>query len=245
MNNQYKVRTIICKGCGKKVTKRMPAGRKYCSLECYRNSLRPQSKNGEYKICEWCGKRYYVPKGRINKSRFCSRDCANKWQARNKIEFVCPVCGKKFYWSKSRLKQEVPKYCSVECRDKDPNYKGHILGNLAQLKNKGLNKLEKAGKDILNEIGINYQEQVLIEDKFLVDVFIPSIKLIIQWDGDYWHGYGKDITEVDNRVSKRMKLDISQDVYMNKCGYKVIRFWEHEVYNERNVVIENIKSAIR
>lgn len=247
MSNQYKVRTIKCMGCGKTVTKRMPEGRKYCSLECYRSSLRPQRRTGEVVKCEYCGKKTYQPKSQLelHDNHFCSFECATAYQARNRVEFICPICGKEFHWSQSVLKQRTPKYCSIKCRDSDPNYMGHILGNLAQSKKKGLNKLEKAGKQILEEIGVDYQEQVLIENNFLVDAFIASKNIVIQWDGDYWHGYGKDIKEVDDRVRKRMQLDISQDAYMNKCGYRVMRFWAHEVYKERDKVSDNIKRAIQ
>lgn len=245
--NKYKVRTITCVGCGKVVTKRMPDGRKYCSLECYRSSARPQRKTGGYVKCEWCSKRVYKPLCQLDNSdnHFCSIRCANAYQGRNRVEFICPVCGDSFTWSKSVLKQRIPKYCSIECRDKDPDYKGHILGNLVQCKKKGLNNLEKAGNKILDDLGIDYKCQVLVENKFIVDVFIPKYKVVIQWDGDYWHGYGKEINNVDDRVKKRMKLDISQDAYMNKCGYRVLRFWEHEVYKERGRISEHIKRAIR
>ena len=44
----------------------------------------------------------------------------------------------------------------------------------------GINKLELAGQKILKEIGIEFQEQVLMFNKFLVDVLIPSKNIIIQ-----------------------------------------------------------------
>jgi len=57
-------------------------------------------------------------------------------------------------------------------------------------------------------------------------------KLVIQWDGDYWHN-----------LPKRRQLDESQDKYMKKCGYKVLRFWEHEVKGNSNKVKEVIGGA--
>ncbi len=240
-----KERTIKCIGCGKVVTKRMQKNQKYCSLECWRNSKHPEIRTGVMKKCEWCGKSYYVTKHRVEKSRFCSKECSNNWQARNKIRFVCLVCGKDFFVSKSILSQRTPKYCSIKCRDNDPNYIGYIAGNMAQMDKKGLNKLEKCGNEILDDISVNYQYQALIENKFLVDVLIPEYKIVIQWDGDYWHGYNKDINTVNDRVRKRMLLDKSQDAYMKECGYHILRFWEHEVYKERRKVSDSIKKSIR
>ncbi|NLD48299.1 MAG: DUF559 domain-containing protein [Clostridiaceae bacterium] len=237
MKNQYKIRTIICQGCGKVITKRMPRGRKYCSSECYRNSLRPQRKTGKIIKCEWCGKEIYKQKSYLNhKHYFCSIDCANKWQARNKKTFICKVCGKKFRLSKSLAEQKGrnPTYCSIACREKDPEYMGHINGNLVQQHKKGLNKLELTGRKILQDLEIEFNEQILMFNKFLVDVLLKNKKIIIQWDGVYWHS-----------KPERKKLDISQDAYLKKCGYEVLRFTDKDIKNNKEKVIENIKRAIQ
>jgi very-short-patch-repair endonuclease len=236
MGNQYKIRTIKCKGCGQIITKRMPIGRKYCSLECWRGSKHPQRKTGKIVKCEWCGKEVYKPKSLLNyKHHFCSCECANKYQARNKLTFICKVCGKQFNWSKSRLKQQMPKYCSIECRNKDKDWiqNACIKGNLVQQNKKGLNKLELAGRKILQDLGVKFQEQVLMFNKFLVDVLIPDKKIIIQWDGDYWHN-----------KAERNKLDKSQDAYLTKCGYKVIRIKESQIKNNREKTYDYLKRTI-
>jgi len=237
MKNQYKIRTIMCKGCGRIITGRMPANRKYYSLECWRKSRHPQRETGKIVKCEWCGKEVYKPKSLLLKAKhhFCSRECANNYQAKNKLTFICKVCGKEFKWSKSRLKQETPKYCSIECRNKDKEWIQDtcIKGNLMQQNKKGLNKLELAGRKILQDLGVKFQEQVLMFNKFLVDVLIPDKKIIIQCDGDYWHS-----------KPKRKKLDESQDAYLTKCGYKVIRIKESQMKNSKEEVYDYLKRAI-
>ena len=213
----------------------MPLGRKYCSLECYRKSKHPQRKTGKIMKCEWCGKEIYKPKSSIRRHNFCSKNCANKWQSRNKKIFICKVCGKTFKLSKSSAEQEGrnPTYCSIACREKDPEYMGHINGNLAQQNKKGLNKLELAGRKILQDLGIEFKEQVLMFNKFLVDVLLKNKKIIIQWDGIYWHS-----------KPKRKQLDKSQDAYMKKCGYKVLRFTDKDIKNNIQKVYENLKRTI-
>jgi len=237
MKNQYKIRTIKCLGCGKMLTKRMPVGRKYCSLECWRKSKHPQRKTGKFFKCEWCGKEVYKSKSLQREHKFCSKNCANKWQGRNKLIFICKICGKQFKLSKSLAEEEGrnPTYCSWKCRLKDNEHirKVSIIGNLAQQNKKGLNKLELAGRKILQDLGIKFNEQVLMFNKFLVDVLLKDKKIIIQWDGEYWHN-----------KTKRKKLDISQDAYMKKCGYKVIRITDKQIKNNIEKVYENIKKAI-
>jgi very-short-patch-repair endonuclease len=232
--NKYKTRKFKCIGCGKEVELRRAENKtNYCSINCYRSSKRPNRKTGKEICCEYCGASVYKPKGQLKKNNFCSTDCANKWQGRNKIEFICKVCGEKFTWSKSRGEA---KYCSIECRNKSEDWKINacIQGNLVQQNKKGLNKLELAGRKILQNLGIKFNEQVLMFNKFLVDVLIKDKPIIIQWDGEYWHN-----------KPKRKQLDESQDAYLNKCGYKVLRFTDREIRNNRQKVYDNIQRAIQ
>jgi len=232
--NQYKIRQFKCLGCNKVVKLRRQRDKlKYCSLECYRNSKRPNRKTGKIVKCEWCGKEIYKQKIHLKyKHHFCSTECANKYQARNKIEFVCKICGKKFRWSKSRGEAT---YCSIKCRNKDKEWikNACIKGNLVQQKKKGLNKLELMGRKILQDLEIEFNEQVLMFDKFLVDVLLKDKPIIIQWDGKYWHS-----------KLKRKQLDKSQDAYLKKCGYKVIRITDVQVKNNLQEVYDYLKRTI-
>lgn len=236
---QGKRKTMMsCPVCGKVFyNKGNSSRRKYCSKTCS-SSIR---KRGVEKQCVQCGKKIYVQRCQDGENNFCGRKCQKEWHGMEKVTYICKICGIEFKWSPSRRNV---KYCSIECRTKCPEWKRNavIAGNLAQQNRKEPTSLEIAGRAILNAIGIVYEEQVLICDKFVVDVLVPSKNLVIQWDGDYWHGF-KGAT--DDRQKKRMRLDKSQDAYMNKVGYKVIRFWEHEVNKEEENVRENIRRAIQ
>lgn len=91
------------------------------------------------------------------------------------------------------------------------------------------NKLELAGYSILNEMGVEYEPQSLVAGKFCVDAVIESQKIIIQFDGDYWHANPQKFPVPDERQKKRIALDKSQDAYLRKMGYIIIRIWEHEI----------------
>lgn len=235
--NKYKIRKFKCIGCSKEIEiRRNPRYIKYCSLKCYRNGNRVNCKTGKIIECVMCGKATYKPKGQLKKANFCSTKCANEHQSRNKVEFICKICGKKFKWSKSRLTQANPTYCCMDCRNKD---KEHLINcgltsTIRQQNKKGLNKLELSGRKILKEIGAEFNEQVLMFNKFLVDVLIKDKPIIIQWDGEYWHN-----------KPKRKKLDISQDAYMTKCGYKVLRITDKEIKNNLKEVYANITRTIQ
>lgn len=236
--NKYKLRKFKCIGCGKETEARRPQDKaKYCSLVCYRESERPKRKTGKFVACKNCGKEAYKKKYQLeNKNLFCSTECANKYSGRNKLKFTCKICGERFYWSKSRIKDNNPIYCNWNCRvkDKEHIFKNAIKGNVAQQNKKGLNKLELVGQKILKDIDVDFQEQVLMFNKFLVDVLIPSKNIIIQWDGEYWH-----------TKPKRVLLDKSQDAYLKKCGYKVLRITDREIKNNIRQVYANITRTIQ
>jgi len=163
------------------------------------------------------GIRPFLGKKRTPKTRKKIRDSLrNKYKG----EYIgCKICNKRFWASPSDIKGGR-KYCSSKCQygDKESLRKQGIASTLKQLNKKGLNKLELMGSRILRNIGIEFQEQVLMFDKFLVDIVIPSKKLIIQWDGEYWH------SKKENR-----DRDNSSDIYLRKCGYHVLRITDKEI----------------
>jgi len=133
----------------------------------------------------------------------------------------------------------------MECRNNDPEYiRGLIALNARQLRKKKPNKLELAGRRILEAISVNFEEQVLMYDKFCVDVLLTNYPIIVQWDGDYWHGNPGRFPELDKRQEKRCKLDRSQDAYLLTCGYTVLRFWESDVMKNPNQVTAKIERIL-
>lgn len=241
--NKYKIRTFVCKGCNKEVILRRSKNKlNYCSQYCYNNFRKPRIKIGKIIKCEWCGKEKYKSKCHLKNSKnlFCSINCSNYFQGKNKLKFKCRICDKIFKWSKSRMKQANPTYCSMICRNKDKLRlcENSLKGNLAQINKNVLNRLEKKGTQILEKIGLkkNYDffEQVPLFNKFIVDIFIPNKKLVIQWDGVYWH-----------TKEKRKKLDESQDKYLKKCGYEILRITDKEIKKNEEDVYDNIKRTIR
>lgn len=70
----------------------------------------------------------------------------------------------------------------------------------------------------LQSKGIYFERQKLINDRFLVDAYIPSLNLIIEVDGNYWHNL--------DRVKRK---DKAENAYLKKCGYNLLRLSEKEI----------------
>lgn len=89
---------------------------------------------------------------------------------------------------------------------------------------------ERELKEILNDLGINFEEQKNIYGT--PDFFInPNICIFA--DGVYWHNYPNG-SERDKEVNLILK----------EKGYKILRFWETEIYSNKEKIKEDIINVI-
>ena len=102
----------------------------------------------------------------------------------------------------------------------DYHKKISLLGITKQQNSKEPTSIERKVYDYLLHQGILFEKQKLINGRFLVDVYIPDLNLIIEVDGDYWHG--------SDRVQKK---DKAENAYLNKCGFNLIRLSETQINN--------------
>ena len=91
---------------------------------------------------------------------------------------------------------------------------------------------------LLRELNIEfYTHQYMeeIEHSYQCDIFVPSLKLVIECDGDYWHKYPIG-TDIDHIRTKELK----------DKGFNILRLWEHEIRGinkeELKIKIEEIKN---
>jgi very-short-patch-repair endonuclease len=91
---------------------------------------------------------------------------------------------------------------------------------------------------------IAFARQVLIKNKFLVDALLTNDPVVIQIDGDYWHGNPEQFPNPDKRQRKRMALDKSQDAYMLKCGITVVRIWGSDLQMNPSFLLTKIEQVL-
>jgi DNA mismatch endonuclease (patch repair protein) len=78
--------------------------------------------------------------------------------------------------------------------------------------------IERAMQDELTRRDIPFVKHLPILNRCQADVAFPDQKLAVFCDGDYWH----------NRPDIRSK-DITQEMVLRANGWRVLRFWEHEI----------------
>jgi len=111
----------------------------------------------------------------------------------------------------------------------DDEYRERLLKSKAEANKKSMTKPELLCKKILEEIGIEAEYQVEIKSKFIVDFRIENV--ILQVDGEYWHGHPRFEPLTERQLAQR-KRDAAQNKYLTACGYKVVRLWESQITKE-------------
>jgi len=100
-----------------------------------------------------------------------------------------------------------------------PEWQKEILrqSRLRQIFPKKDTKPERLLQDALKTENIKFQTHVPLFGQ--PDIFIqPNLCIFV--DGDYWHS-----------LPKQIERDVLVTETLEKQGYRVIRIWEHEVYN--------------
>jgi len=77
--------------------------------------------------------------------------------------------------------------------------------------------------------GYKFKRQVVIEP-YIVDFICLEARLIVEADG------GQHLEQVED--------DIQRSVFLESLGYKVVRFWNHEILCDTHSVLERIHSYL-
>jgi len=88
--------------------------------------------------------------------------------------------------------------------------------------------IELIVENILNENKIENIKQFNLFG-YSFDFCLPTYKIIIECDGDYWHGYGLEDIELDEVQKKSRYNDKIKNKKALDAGYTLIRFWEHTI----------------
>ena len=83
------------------------------------------------------------------------------------------------------------------------------------------------------------------------DIVFPRQKVAIFVDGDFWHGYnwkvhGKKPPKGfwQNKINNNITRDKKVNNELRKEGWLVLRFWEHDVRDKFNLIVDKIGNLI-
>lgn len=227
---------LVCKCCNKEFTvetkltkKKSP--RLYCSVFCKTQYGRNER-----------NKRINIP------------EIIDLYQNQEKsLEFI-----KKIYKVRRSYILNLLKNHSIKIRDRWVIASKHNLGKpcteerkekirqktLAYLKSGKMPRretsIELILKLFLKELNINFEEQKVIGN-WCYDFYFPNFNILIEADGDYWHGNPKFYKDKLNSIQiEVIERDIRKTNSTEKQGFKLLRFWENDIKNN----LENVKNII-
>lgn len=246
----------ICRYCGKEWTDYYPV-RTHCSRKCRDDEKR----NCITLTCEVCQTPFTAKAYRTNIARFCSRKCMYTAK-RTKVTLICSICGGEYRRDPTRAKQS--RYCSPECQAKGYSIHraGPRIARVCEFCGEpykvkpssiararfcsascrsswvvrnfhGPTSIERAIDALLDEMGIPHEAQKPI-GKYLCDFFVPRRRLVIECDGEYWHGN-----------FERIHRDVVKDAWLKSKGYRVLRLPEQKIVNDLDWCRARITALVR
>lgn len=121
-----------------------------------------------------------------------------------------------------------------------------LNGKVSMLKQNGkVSKIETIVHTFLQSIGVAFQTQYAIAFS-IFDIFVPEFNLLIEVQGDYWHGNPKIYSEETLSTSQRKKqaTDKQKLSLATNRGFKLVYIWESEVKcRDFSVLMEAIYHA--
>ena len=181
-----------------------------------------------------------MPKGvyvRTEENNMAHR--GHKWSEESKKRFSESLTGKKGrkHSAKAKsnislgVKNSVAKWYSwwnsLSVEEKAEKMKKVWEGN-----NKRETSIEKKVREQLQQSGLSFKSQLCIcKNRFIVDFYLPDLKLVIECNGDYWHSR-----------EERKRRDKLLEEYVLMKGKRILWLWEKDIRAEGFDVCNHIKS---
>jgi G:T-mismatch repair DNA endonuclease (very short patch repair protein) len=218
----------------------------YCSKECVGLA---KTKNATIILnCQYCGKEFPVLKGQLNfwgELKYCSEECRKSARIK-KPELTCVMCGKKYHVSNNR--KDISICCSRKCLHE---WLSKVYSEIPEVKE----RLRKQGaKSAMNQKteytlperivleylvanNIVFIPQCLINDRLVIDFYLPDYNCTLEVYGDYWHSnprkHGKDKIPLSAMQEKNKQKDIRKyKVLTGKLGYYFYSLWEYDIKHD-------------
>jgi len=177
----------------------------------------------------------------VRLKRLCKSCAMKKWQTekygeKTTREFTstCPKCKKekKHKWknqSETNIKNLIEVMSTKMCKSCS-NSEYYILS-----KTKKNTKPEREFKKIARKLKIKYRQGYKYKG-YNFDFYLPELKILVEIDGNYWHGKGLKWEELNETQINSKKNDNKKNKICLENQQPLIRLWEDEITEQ---VIKN------
>lgn len=176
---------------------------KFCSDEC-RAIATPEERTYS---CQTCGKEFVAWH---RKRRFhCSMECR-----RRQAEGPCANCGRPVKGQRARFEKSEHVYCDMRC------YRLHRMP-----------RGQKALVDAIASLGVSCVAEHPV-GRYLVDIYVPHLDLVVEVDGDYWH-----------ELPRQRAKDKLRDAFLRGSGLRVVHVDAKVTLSNPSVVAKEVVDA--
>lgn len=102
---------------------------------------------------------------------------------------------------------------------------------------------EREFRSILTELNYSFRAQYNVHG-FLFDFYIPDHNVLVEVDGDYWHGNPDKFPDPSSMQRKNRRRDRLKSNTAQREGYRVIRFWESDIHKDPDQIKRQLKQFI-
>lgn len=202
--------------------------------------VRERKHPSEIRICPTCKKEFKAQHNKIMKGwdKYCSNICAGQSPARQKN---VRSLNDRRDWSKwkpmpqSFQKGHVPWNKGLKHSEEtiDKIRKRRIQQQFL----KHDTAIEKKVKNRLREWGVKFEEQYNMDNKFLIDIAFPTLKIAVECDGEYWHS-----------LPRNKHVDKQKQIHCDKHGWQLLRFTDKQINRNLddciNIILNEIKKGV-
>ena len=121
--------------------------------------------------------------------------------------------------------------------------------NMSQIRGKNT-KPEISLRRALWALGLRYRIHYKLPGK--PDIVFPSKKLAVFVDGCFWHGCPEHSAKPktnssfwETKLMGNIERDKKTQALLEKSGWKVLRFWEHDISHSLSSTSEKILRAVQ
>jgi very-short-patch-repair endonuclease len=114
----------------------------------------------------------------------------------------------------------------------------HSQRTVLALQNRTDNSLEREMGAVLGDLNIAYQRQKAL-GPYAFDFHLPDTDTLLECDGTFWHADPRFFPDRDRLYPVQKKTvdnDRRKTTYAANKRFKLIRFWEYDVFNNREWV---------